>query len=158
MLQGINSIMNTLGESNPIGATLSRTFQSYLGQYNPTLLGQLARTIDPVRRTTYTNKDSILPSGVQYFLQRQVQKIPFATKALPTYKDEFGREDVTENVVERIFSNFLSPGYLEDVKDSAVENELSKLYEDTGETKVLPTSATKQITVNKEKINLSFEL
>lgn len=155
MLQGINSIMNTLGERNPIGATLSKTFQSYLGQYNPTLLGQLARTIDPVRRTTYTKKDSILPSGAQYFLQRQVQKIPFATKTLPSYKDEFGREDVTENVVERIFSNFLSPGYLEDVKDSPVENELSKLYENTGETGVLPTAATKQITVNKEKINLN---
>lgn len=155
MLQGINSTMNTLGEDNPMAATLSNTFQSYLGQYNPTLLGQVARTIDPVRRGTYTKKDSILPSGIQYFLQRQVQKIPFATKVLPSYKDEFGREDVTENVVERIFSNFLSPGYLKDVKDSQVENELSKLYEDTGETKVLPTSATKQITVNKEKINLN---
>ena len=155
MLQGLNSTMNTLGSDNPIAETFSNTVESYFGQYNPTFLGQIARTIDPKRRTTYADKNSIVPSALQTFAQKQLQKIPFASKALPTYKDQFGRESETENVVERIFSNFLSPGYLADVKDQPVENELTKLYEKTGESAILPSYATKSITVNKEKKNLT---
>ena len=155
MLQGLNSTMNTLGSDNPIAETFSNTVESYFGQYNPTFLGQIARTIDPKRRTTYADKNSIVPSGIQTFAQKQLQKIPCASKTLPTYKDQFGRESVTENVVERIFSNFLSPGYLADVKDQPVENELTKLYEKTGEIAILPSYATKSITVNKEKKNLT---
>lgn len=155
MLQGLNSTMDTLGSDNPLWETFKNTVESYFAQYNPTFLGQIARTIDPKRRTTYADKNSIVPSGIQTFAQKQLQKIPFASKTLPTYKDQFGRESVTENVVERIFSNFLSPGYLADVKDQPVENELTKLYEKTGESAILPSYATKSITVNKEKKNLT---
>lgn len=155
MLQGLNSTMDTLGSDNPLWETFKNTVESYFAQYNPTFLGQIARTIDPKRRTTYADKNSIVPSGIQTFAQKQLQKIPFASKALPTYKDQFGRESETENVVERIFSNFMSPGYLADVKDQPVENELTKLYEKTGESAILPSYATKSITVNKEKKNLT---
>lgn len=155
MLQGLNSTMNTLGSDNPIAETFSNTVESYFGQYNPTFLGQIARTIDPKRRTTYADKNSVVPSALQTFAQKQLQKIPFASKTLPTYKDQFGRESETENVVGRIFSNFMSPGYLADVKDQPVENELTKLYEKTGESAILPSYATKSITVNKEKKNLT---
>ena len=155
MLQGLNSTMNTLGSDNPIAETFSNTVESYFGQYNPTFLGQIARTIDPKRRTTYADKNSIVPSALQTFAQKQLQKIPFASKTLPTYKDQFGRESETENVVERIFSNFMSPGYLADVKDQPVENELTKLYEKTGESAILPSYASKSITVDKQKKNLT---
>ena len=155
MLQGLNSTMNTLGSDNPLWETFKNTVESYFAQYNPTFLGQIARTIDPKRRTTYADKNSIVPSGIQTFAQKQLQKIPFASKTLPTYKDQFGRESVTENVVERIFSNFLSPGYLADVKDQPVENELTKLYEKTGESAILPSYASKSITVDKQKKNLT---
>ena len=155
MLQGLNSTMNTLGSDNPLWETFKNTVESYFAQYNPTFLGQIARTIDPKRRTTYADKNSIVPSGIQTFAQKQLQKIPFASKALPTYKDQFGRESETENVVERMFSNFLSPGYLADVKDQPVENELTKLYEKTGEIAILPSYASKSITVDKQKKNLT---
>lgn len=155
MLQGLNSTMNTLGSDNPTWETFKNTVKSYFAQYNPTFLGQIARTIDPKRRTTYADKNSIVPSALQTFAQKQLQKIPFASKTLPTYKDQFGRESVTENVVERIFSNFLSPGYLADVKDQPVENELTKLYEKTGEIAILPSYASESITVDKQKKNLT---
>ena len=155
MLQGLNSTMDTLGSDNPLWETFKNTVESYFAQYNPTFLGQIARTIDPKRRTTYADKNSIVPSGIQTFAQKQLQKIPFASKTLPTYKDQFGRESETENVVERIFSNFMSPGYLADVKDQPVENELTKLYEKTGESAILPSYASKSITVDKQKKNLT---
>ena len=155
MLQGLNSTMDTLGSDNPLWETFKNTVESYFSQYNPTFLGQIARTIDPKRRTTYADKNSIVPSALQTFAQKQLQKIPFASKTLPTYKDQFGRESETENVVERIFSNFMSPGYLADVKDQPVENELTKLYEKTGETAILPSYASKSITVDKQKKNLT---
>ena len=157
MLQGINSTLSAYGSDNAIGKAVSNMFQSYLGQYVPSLFGAIARTVDPVRRTTYADKNKMLPTGLQTFTQKQLQKIPVASTMLPTYKDQFGRDSRTDNLLIRIFSNFLSPGYLAEVKDKSVENELTRIYDKTGETDVLPSYASKYITVDGEKINFTYE-
>lgn len=157
MLQGINSALSAYGSDNAIGKAVSNMFQSYLGQYVPSLFGAIARTVDPVRRTTYADKNKMLPTGIQTFTQKQLQKIPAVSMKLPTYKDQFGRDSRTDNLLIRIFSNFLSPGYLAEVKDQPVENELTRIYDKTGETDVLPSYASKYITVDGEKINFTYE-
>ena len=157
MLQGINSTLSAYGSDNAIGKAVSNMFQSYLGQYVPSLFGAIARTVDPVRRTTYADKNKMLPTGIQKFTQKQLQKIPGVSMKLPTYKDQFGRDSRTDNLLIRIFSNFLSPGYLAEVKDKPVENELTRIYDKTGETDVLPSYASKYITVDGEKINFTYE-
>lgn len=157
MLQGINSALSAYGSDNATGKAVSNMFQSYLGQYVPSLFGAVARTVDPVRRSTYADKNKVLPTGIQTFAQKQLQKIPFVSKTLPTYKDQFGRDSVTDNLLIRIFSNFLSPGYLSEVKDKPVENELTKIYEKTGNTDVLPSYASKYVTIDGEKINFTYE-
>ena len=155
MLQGINDALTTLGEDSAIGNVASEMLLNYLGQYNPTLFGQIARTIDPVRRTTYVNKNIKIPAKVQRFIQQQVAKIPGASKLLPSYKDQFGQEQITDNLITRVFQNFLSPGYIKNIKEGPVEKGLTELYEKTGETKIIPSYASKTLTVDGEKINLT---
>ena len=55
----------------------------------------------------------------------------------------------------RAFNNFVNPAYTSKVSGSKMEDELSRLYEATGETKVLPQRAPKSFTVNKENKQLT---
>ena len=155
MLQGINDTLKTMGEENAIGNIISKTLMNYLGQYNPTLLGQMARSADPLRRTTYVDKNIPIPAAAQRFIQQQAAKIPGVSRMLPTYKDQFGQEQLTDGVLNRIVQNFFSPGYLKDIKEGTVEQGLTELYEKTGETSVIPSYASKTLTHNGEKINLT---
>ena len=155
MLQGINDTLKTMGEENAIGNIISKTLMNYLGQYNPTLLGQIARSADPLRRTTYVDKNIPIPAAAQRFIQQQAAKIPGVSRLLPTYKDQFGQEQLTDGVLNRIVQNFFSPGYLKDIKEGIVEQGLTELYEKTGETSVIPSYASKTLTHNGEKINLT---
>jgi heme oxygenase len=155
MLQGINDTLKTMGEDDAIGNIVAKTLTNYLGQYNPTLLGQIARSIDPVRRTTYVDKNIPVPAMAQRFIQQQAAKIPGVSRMLPTYKDQFGQEQLTDGVINRIVQNFTSPGYLKDIKEGVVEKGLTELYEKTGETSVIPSYASKSLTKDGEKINLT---
>jgi hypothetical protein len=155
MLQGINDTLQTMGEDNAIGNIVAKTLTNYLGQYNPTLLGQIARSIDKKRRTTYVDKNIPIPAAAQRFIQQQAAKIPGVSMLLPSYKDQFGQEQITDNVIDRVVQNFLSPGYVKDIKEGTVEKGLTELYEKTGETSVIPSYAAKTLTQDKEKINLT---
>lgn len=155
MLQGLNDTLTTLGEDSAIGNIVGKTLMNYLGQYNPTVLGQIARSFDPVRRTTYVDKNLPVPAAAQRFIQQQAAKIPGVSRMLPTYKDQFGQEQLTDGVINRIVQNFFSPGYLKDIKEGTVEQGLTELYEKTGETSVIPSYASKSLTHNGEKINLT---
>ena len=155
MLQGLNDTLTTLGEDSAIGNIVGKSIMNYLGQYNPTLLGQIARTFDPARRAIYVDKNIPVPAVAQKFIQQQAAKIPGVSRMLPTYKDQFGQEQLTDGVINRIVQNFFSPGYLKDIKEGTVEQGLTELYEKTGETSVIPSYASKTLTQNGEKINLT---
>ncbi len=103
MLSGISSTIEsaTYSQTNPLFAIAGNIAQNYAGQVVPTLSGQIARTIDDTRRTTYADKDNWVPDSVQTFLQRQANKIPGLSQNQPAYTDVWGRPDRTENWVLR---------------------------------------------------------
>ena len=159
MLSGISSTIQsaTYSQTNPLFAIAGNIAQNYAGQVVPTLAGQVARTIDDTRRTTYANEDSWVPNSIQTFLQRQANKIPGLSQNQPAYTDVWGRPDTTENGWLRAFENFLSPGYIGNVNSSDAENALRELYNATGETAVLPSKPQKSYTENGEKHNLTAD-
>ena len=124
---------------------------SYLSQGVPTLLGQIARTTDDTRRRNYVEQGSAFPT-LQMALQRNKSKIPGALQTQQPYVDAWGREEPTGNIAERAFSNFLSPGYTSEKQTSSMEKELERLYEETGDVGVLPSSAQKSITNQGGKV------
>lgn len=159
MLSGISSTLQsaTYSQTNPLFAVAGNIAENYAGQVVPTLFGQIARTIDDTRRTTYANEDSWVPNSIQTFLQRQSNKIPGLSQNQPAYTDVWGRPDTTENGWLRAFENFLSPGYIGNRNSSDAENALRELYNATGETAVLPSKPQKSYTENGEKHNLTAD-
>lgn len=157
MLQGVKEAIENVKFSNQeIPDIIFNSIASYMGQGVPTLLGQIARTTDDTRRRNYVEQGSAFPS-LQMALQRNKSKIPGALQTQQPYVDAWGREEPTGNIAERAFSNFLSPGYTSEKQTSSMEKELERLYEETGNAGVLPSSAQKNITNQGEKYVLTAE-
>lgn len=152
MLDSINSVFDA---DSPSEAGLT-ALQNYLGQFVPTILGQITRTIDPVRRANYTDKNSWIPVDVQYFLNKQRNKIPGLSTLSTPYVDAFGRQDVSNNVWLRAFENFISPGYLNDLQEDNVTALIDQVAKESGED-VFPSSVAKYISVSGERKNLTAE-
>lgn len=147
MLSGIGSTVSSAAynKSNPLFGIASNVATNFGGQFVPTLFGQIARTVDNTRRTTYADKNSPVPSSVQKFLQRQANKIPGLSQYQPAYTDVWGREQKNgpDNVFARAAYNFFSPGYLADSKGTQTEKALKELYQATGDNSVLPSKPQK---------------
>ncbi|RKJ79169.1 hypothetical protein D7X33_08480 [Butyricicoccus sp. 1XD8-22] len=150
MLDGLNSMLSGVryGE-NPLSDLFTGAVADYVNQAVPTLLGQIARTVDPVRRTTYDDKNSGIPSAVQKTLQTDRNKIPFLSQRSAAYLDLWGREQFGGSVAERVLQNFISPGYLRNEKLSDMESELIRLYQATGDGSALPGKAAKSFSVGE---------
>lgn len=152
MLDSINSVFDA---DSPSEAGLT-ALQNYLGQFVPTIFGQITRTIDPVRRANYTDKNSWIPVDVQYFLNKQRNKIPGLSTLSTPYVDAFGRQDVSNNIWLRAFENFISPGYLNDLQEDNVTALIDQVAKESDED-VFPSSVAKYISVNGERKNLTAE-
>lgn len=159
MLSGISSTLQSVGysQTNPIFAIAENIGENYAGQFVPTLLGQVARTFDGTRRTTYADKDSWVPDSLQTFLQRQANKIPGLSQNQPAYTDVWGREDRSDNVVLRAFENFISPGYISEQVSTDAEKALRDLYDATGEAAILPSKPQKYYKKDGKNVYLNAE-
>jgi len=91
---------------------------SYATQGIPTIAGQVARGIDPLRRSTYTGQ-----SGIKNVALKEVQKaknrIPGLSMLSEPYIDPLGQEQENPggNIFGRLAYQMLSPGYISEVKD-----------------------------------------
>lgn len=145
MLSGVSSTIKSAAYSqqDPIYGVLGNVASNYAGQFVPTLLGQIARTMDPVRRSTFYDANSKVPKELQRFLQRQGAKIPGLSEKMPEYLDVWGRNDMgSDNMLLRVVENFLSPGYANKVGSTKVEDELQRLN-DAGYEGMLPGAIQK---------------
>lgn len=159
MLSGISGTLQSVGysQTNPIFAIAENIGENYAGQFVPTLLGQVARTFDGTRRTTYADKDSGVPDSLQIFLQRQANKIPGLSQNQPAYTDVWGREERSDNVVLRAFENFISPGYISEQVSTDAEKALRDLYDETGEAAILPSKPQKYYKKDGKNVYLNAE-
>ena len=160
-LQSLNDVFDSVGYASSNGlpglpTALVNAATSYVSQGIPTILGQAERTGEGLRYTTFTSKNSKLTNNVQYALGRASAKIPIWDYSQIPYIDAWGRTESTGEVGTRAFNNFLNPAYTSTVDMSAMEQELLRLYEDTGES-VLPRRASKYFNVDKKRVDLTGE-
>lgn len=159
-LQSLNDVFDAVGyassgDTNALTSAVASAATSYLTQGIPTILGQAERTGESTRMTTYTDKNKFLTSDMQYALGKSSARIPGVDYGQIPFIDAWGRTESSGGVGERAFNNFVNPAYTSKVSGSKMEDELSRLYEATGETKVLPQRAPKSFTVNKENKQLT---
>lgn len=156
MLDGVNSLIESAQDADENGVTSAATtaVTGFLGQFIPTILGQITRVIDPVRRTIATSDKNPLPKGVQYFVGQVLNKSLFWSDLNEPYVNAWGEQEVTDSLFLRIFENMLSPGYVSNVDPDETEQALLALAKEAGDG-VYPTQASKSFTVDGQKIKLS---
>lgn len=161
-LQSLNDVFDAVGyassgDTNALTSAVASAATSYLTQGIPTVFGQAERTGESERMTTYTDKNKFLTPDMQYALGKASARIPGVDYGQIPFIDAWGRAENSGGVAARAFNNFANPAYTSKVIDSKMEDELSRLYEATGEAKVLPQRAPKSFTVNKENKQLTGE-
>ena len=159
MLSGVNSTIDDLKYSDDNFGQLAISLAvSYLTQgLTNSLVGQLERTSEDVRMSTYTDKNSAVPTWLQRTIGKSSAKMPGLDYHQISYVDQWGEEEPSGNVLSRAIQNTLSPGYYSKVELDDTEKELARLAEATGETSVYPKWVNKSFTVDGEMKNLTAE-
>lgn len=155
MLQGLNAALSSgkYGSESAIASFVTTNGLSYLAQANPTILGQIARAVDDTSRNAYyydPNYKGFVKQG-KVFVDKQIAKVPFASKALTSRIDLWGnkQENTGGSFFGRLAYNMLSPGYYSEESSDPVDVALTKLYEETEDTAVLPSKPKKSFKNNK---------
>lgn len=141
MLQGVNDAIDDIkfSENNLIQLSLT-SIANYLTQgLTNTLLGQIERTAEDYRQTTYTDAESPVPSWLQSIIGKASAKTPgWDYNQLP-YVDAWGQFESNGTTEQKIFENFFSPFYIDQSELDRVETELQRVYNATdGEYSVFP--------------------
>ena len=161
MLQGLNETLDSVSyaDSNDKLATLATSaLGSFANQFVPTALGQVARTVDDTRRSSYGGGDTKTERDIGYNIRKMENKIPGLSKNNEPYVDQWGREeaslDGTDDSAEGMFLrgayNMLSPGYVSAENITPVDEYLQELYGSTNDSHVYPEKASSQIKVDGE--------
>lgn len=161
MLQGLNDTLDSVSyaDSNDKLATLATSaLGSFANQFVSTALGQVARTVDDTRRSSYGGGDTKTERDIGYNIRKMENKIPGLSKNNEPYIDQWGREeaslDGTDDSAEGMFLrgayNMLSPGYVSAENITPVDEYLQELYGSTDDSHVLPEKASSTIKVDGE--------
>ena len=147
MLSGVKDTLETAAsaaqynENINIPALLAyNTVTGYATQGVPTLAGQVARTIDPTRRSTYTDKEGV--AGVlDKQLKKQINKTPGLSMLNQPYVDTYGREQQNSpfnNPIANLGYQMLSPGYLSNINETGADQMSREAYAVNNNESTLP--------------------
>lgn len=143
MLQSLNDTLDSVKYvDNNFGQIIINSAVSYLTQgLTNTLVGQIERSTEQNRQTTYVDKDSQMPKWMQQTLGKASQKIPGWDFQQIDYRNAWGQTEENEG---GLLYNLLSPGYLSKEESNAISQELYRLREATG-AKVFTQAAAKTV-------------
>lgn len=158
MLSGINSAIQsaTYAGNNPFVAMGTQAFSNFFTQGVPSISGAIARAYDPTRRTVYSELEGTA-GKIDENIQRMQNKIPGQSTQNQPYIDVWGREQENPggSFVGRLAYNMLSPGYYSPDRRTVADDIVEGLYQQTGDTGMLPGLFGNSVTVDGEKIRLS---
>lgn len=168
MLQGLNDTLDNISYADSdekLFALLAGGAGDFARQFVPTVLGQAARTVDPVRRSSYGGGQSKTERDTGYALRSTMNRIPGLSRQNEPYIDQWGREqasldgtgDDAEGMLWRGAYNMLSPGYYRSENVTPVDEYLQQLYTLTGDSRVLPEKASNSVTVDSKTYYLTPE-
>ena len=160
MLSGLTSALKSYeqGSSQMLASLLTNSAKSYVNQFVPTALGQVAKTTDKYERSTTSTKSGILPRAIDTTKNQIMNKVPGLRQMLPTKTDIWGNDiKQSDNVMQRAFENTIAPYTRKEISSDKVNKELSALYKNIGESSILPSTIEKTFTINSEKYRMTNE-
>lgn len=151
MLQGVQDAIETVqyADSGTLLKVAANSVLSYFTQALPTLFGQIERTTEDQRYTTFMDRTNGVPTDIQYTVGQALNKVPGVEFQQIPYIDAWGRTESTGNLLERSLNNFLNPSYTSTDQTTDTDRELQRLY-DVGQTGVFPDRTAQSQKVDGE--------
>ena len=154
MLSGLTSALKSYdqGSSKMLAGIGTNSIKSYVNQFIPTALGQIAKTTDEYERNTTSTKTGVLPKAIDTTRTQIMNKIPGLRQKLPIKTDIWGQEQKqSDNIALRALENAVFPWARKELNSNNVDKEITKVYESTGESSVFPDTINKNLTIDKKK-------
>lgn len=150
MLSGLNTVLgdtySSLRDGNPITSTIKNMATSYMGQFLPTVGGQLARTLTDETRTTTSTDENKNFREYKRFINKMKNKIPGLSDTNEPYVNQWGETEKKRDGKDYALAalqNFVSPGTLKNTKKSSVDNEILRLGDELGDmSEIVPRSTS----------------
>lgn len=158
MLQSLNDLIDNVSyaaSNQKLQGLLGSALVSYFSQAIPTIGGQIERSFEDTRMSTYTDKNSPIPGDIQYALGKASARIPGWDYQQIPYIDAWGRTENSGPLGLEMFNQFLNPAYTSQENVTKLDEEVQRLYTETGESGVVPDRAPRYLTVGGERIDLS---
>lgn len=171
MLDGLQSTLQSIAseDGNQLANFSASALSSYITQGIPTLFGQIARIQQGGSKTVYTDPDSWLPAYLQKIIYKARNKVPAIPQAIvgdnkwlqwynnhctiaagQDWVNTWGDVDQSKNVLYNIIANMISPGYYSKIQVGDTDKEILRLYQEYGDTAVLPNLPQKRLTIKDE--------
>lgn len=141
MISGLTSALSSYNEDK-LSAMGTNAVKSYVNQFVPTLIGQIAKTSDEYERSTMSTKTGLISKAIDQTKLQITSKIPGLRKTLPVKTDIWGnKQKQEENLPLRALNNFINPSTVKEVTKDKVDNEINNLYSKNGEKSILPVNS-----------------
>ena len=130
MLQGINDTIDNIKYSD--NKLMQLAINAAVGYFTQgltnTMLGQIERSFEKSRSTTYVDKNKDLPDWLQRTLGKVSAKVPGLWDYNQiAYINAWGEEEENPGILRSLVYNMLSPSYITEDKTDAVSTELVRL-------------------------------
>jgi len=151
-LKNVNSSYDDPGVLNWMSGIATNAATSYVGQFVPTFVGQVARVSDPYARSYSAGGDywaSAAGSEVGYAAKNLQNKIPGVSWLSEPKVDLHGNE--VENYtnwgagVAHVLNNFILPATIKFDQKNEVDDELVRLYGVTDSTDIFPQKPNRNL-------------
>ena len=155
-VSSLTDALNSYGSNNDkIKGMGESVVQSYIGQFFPTLFSQFANVGDDTKRSTKASSNSSYKFGEQT-VRSIMYKIPGLRNQLEPSTDLWGNEiKQNENILMRALESFILPYNAKEYKNSSIDKEIKKVYNDVGDTKIIPGYPQSYVKYNNEQYRMS---
>ena len=155
-MSSLNSALknyNQNGIGGALGNTLLTAAESYGSQFLPTVVGKIGQAFDPTTRTTKSSAASPLGSNLDYYGRSLIKKVPGLEAMLQPDVNVWGRETKKDTFMEWALdwaNKFILPFGVKVAQKDAIDDELIRLVETTGNVDILPSDGDKKFKVDGE--------
>ena len=155
-MSSLNSALKNYGKEGiggALGNTLLTAAESYGSQFLPTVVGKIGQAFDPTTRTTKSSAASPLGSNLDYYGRSLIKKVPGLEAMLQPDVNVWGRETKKDTFMEWALdwaNKFILPVGVKIAQKDAIDDELIRLVETTGNVDILPSDGPKKFTVDGE--------
>jgi hypothetical protein len=149
-LQNMSEIFG--GYGTPAENVLDVLATDFPLSFIPSQLGAIARSVDTTQRTSYSN------NYLDNLKNQAMAKIPGLSDNLSATYDTWGNEvKRADNIWEGLTANLINPGQFGNENVTAIDDDITALYDATGSNSVFPRKADWSYKVDGENIKLTSE-